>query len=259
MRGTLTLLNSLHWSLPRIITAPLFYLLGCNMKRDDPNAVLDDWLATRQLTSDMRADVRMRILKIVTAYEAGEPVAEETYVGRKIRLHELWLASDRKKGECADFSRSQRCDGVDFSNRDLRHADFWRASLQGADFSGCDISKAQFMDADMTGAILTNAKAVEASFPNAKLVGADFTGAALHDANFSKADITDAKGISGATLKETDGFHKAWIPKELAESSELTALLARRVRIEELKYGEDCYRPCVTSEQRRYFLELRCF
>ncbi|MBK1708934.1 pentapeptide repeat-containing protein [Marichromatium gracile] len=102
---------------------------------------------------------------------------------------------------------------LDLRHRDLRYADFWRATLwdvdlreaqlQGADLSmvqlqGADLSRAQLQGADLRGAQLQGA-----DLSRAQLQGADLGGAQLQSADLGGAQLQSAN-LGGAQLQSTN-------------------------------------------------------
>jgi hypothetical protein len=101
----------------------------------------------------------------------------------KYKAHQLWIETDRKKGE-----------RLNLSNADLRYANLTNANLRRA-----DLTNASLADANLTGANLTGAYLFGADLRDADLFGADLRGADLRRANMFGADLRGAD-LSGANI-----------------------------------------------------------
>jgi TIR domain-containing protein/pentapeptide repeat protein len=89
---------------------------------------------------------------------------------RMLSEHELWILSNFKRGQRADFSE-------------------------------CDLSKRSFRNRNVSGAIfygaiLRKANLVNAIFHGAKLRGADLTEAKMFDTVFRRVDLSEVKGLT---------------------------------------------------------------
>ena len=80
--------------------------------------------------------------------------------------HRLWLTSDGKSGERANF-RNASLKGMNLRDRKLCGAIFDFADLAGANLSGADLRGASFRNADLSDATLVNANLVNADLTNA--------------------------------------------------------------------------------------------
>ncbi|MEX1317998.1 MAG: pentapeptide repeat-containing protein [Synechococcaceae cyanobacterium] len=83
----------------------------------------------------------------------------------------------------AEFLKAS-LEGYDFSEADLRGAVFNNSSLQGADLSGANLEDVvayatRFDDSDLRGAVLHNAMLMQSRFSGARIDGADFSDAVL--------------------------------------------------------------------------------
>lgn len=67
-------------------------------------------------------------------------------IRRVLRTHQLWLVSNGKKGEQADFS------GADLRGADLRYSDFRDADLEGTRLADARLEGAKFRCADLAKA-----------------------------------------------------------------------------------------------------------
>ncbi len=115
-----------------------------------------------------------------------------------------------------DATIVDRIDG-DFSNADLRGANFARVNLSNADFIGADLRGADLSAADLSGAKciganlrdakLVNARLVNSNFRNADLSSADLRGASIVGTVLVEATLRSAR-IAGATMEDAD-FSKA--------------------------------------------------
>ena len=70
-------------------------------------------------------------------------------------------------------------DGENFSERNLKHADFSYRNLTGANFTGADLSYADLSYADLSDANLSRAKLFQADLSNANLENTNLKGASL--------------------------------------------------------------------------------
>lgn len=104
--------------------------------------------------------------------------------------HKLWLETDGKRGERANFERTA-LDSVNLSKADLRKANFVGASLIDTDFRGAKLQEANLSAADLSGARLKNAELKKAQFINAKLNKANFEGADLRETKLQSADLVE--------------------------------------------------------------------
>ncbi len=89
--------------------------------------------------------------------------------------------------------------GMDFSDRDLRGANFDGAKLDGADFSRSDVTGGSFVGASLPDALFHETRLPGVSFASAAAPDADFTGAVLTGAVFSGAALT------GVTFAKAEG------------------------------------------------------
>ena len=93
---------------------------------------------------------------------------------------------------------------LDLQKRDLRDANFYRATLWNVDLRGAKLQGADFQEAQLQGANLQRAELQGAKLQRAELQGADLEwarlqGADLTEAQLQGADLTEAK-LQGADL-----------------------------------------------------------
>jgi len=142
-----------------------------------------------------------------------------------LKLHSLWLTSDKKEGKKADLGGANLSGadlseadlwGADLSEADLWGANLWRANLRRAnlrraDLSGANLSGANLCGADLSGANLSGANLCGADLWGANLSGADLSEANLRRANLSGADLSGAN-LSGADLWGVKYFNYMMLP-----------------------------------------------
>ncbi len=90
---------------------------------------------------------------------------------------------------------------TDFSDANLRWADFSGAEISNAYFTRAILRGANFSDADLTGTNFSDADVSEANFTNAIVVGVNCNGTNLNKANLSKLDLHNIN-FSNANLTE---------------------------------------------------------
>lgn len=83
----------------------------------------------------------------------------------ELKLHQLWLSTNKTEGKQADFSNKKLSD-YNFYGADLREAIFVNSHLHGTNFSNADVSGADFKNSFMTWAKVKNT-----NFSNANLEG----------------------------------------------------------------------------------------
>ena len=133
-----------------------------------------------------------------STFEKPANKLSKSEIGKIIEEHKKWL-SDRKKGNCADFSGKNFGD-YDFHGQDLSFAVFngcygEKANFKGAVLKKAKMSGAAFISADFSGANLEGAEMMKANithsnFEDAKLSSADMYAATLWNNNMKNADLT---------------------------------------------------------------------
>lgn len=123
-----------------------------------------------------------------------------------LEKHKAW-ANGMPCGERANLSGAD-IRSADFSNADLRDANFKYSDLRGVDFSNAnlrdaDLRYALLMSADFSNTDLSDARLVYAYLMNADLSNADLSNADLSNANLRYADLSNAN-ISNADLSNTN-------------------------------------------------------
>ena len=142
----------------------------------------------------------------------------EEEIKEKLNKHKLWLETDEKEGECADFIKLN-LEGYDFSNMDLSRANFYGANLRktkfrnsklvGAIMINADIGfHSDFEGADMTDVQAMGINSVGANFKNTVLNGADFYRAVLWDTDFKNAKMSEVGSFICSDVADCD-FRKA--------------------------------------------------
>ena len=107
------------------------------------------------------------------------PGGKDMNIKKMIGEHKLWLESNGKKGEKAVF-KGFELSGIDFSNTDLREAEFHNCIMIGADFSEANMEKCVIKHCFM---------------PNCKFIGtvlrsSQITMTDLNDSVFDKVDMS---------------------------------------------------------------------
>ena len=115
-----------------------------------------------------------------------EPMGREE-IERIQARHLLWLTSDRKQGERADFSY-KNLSGADLHGMRWDKAIFRCANLCNTNFAHAHLTKANFCSAKLSNAVFRKAFLYDAKFQYALLSNVDFTGA-----NLVFADVRHAK------------------------------------------------------------------
>lgn len=142
----------------------------------------------------------------------------EEEIKEKLKKHKLWLETDEKEGECADFIKLN-LEGYDFSNMDLSRANFYGANLRKTKFRNsklvgtilinADIGfHSDFEGADMTDVQAIGINSIGANFKNTVLNGADFYRAVLWDTDFKNAKMSEFGSFICSDVADCD-FRKA--------------------------------------------------
>lgn len=97
---------------------------------------------------------------------------------------------------------NQRVENVDFSNQDLRNADFSRSRINNVNFSGANLTGATFQNAEIknsnfSGANIQNSCFVDAKVNSSSMMNVDFRGAVLMNAQFESVNLD---GVDQSTL-----------------------------------------------------------
>jgi hypothetical protein len=93
-------------------------------------------------------------------------------------------------------------DGIDASNRYLRHIKLHYSYARKARFSGANLSGAELMHSNLSGADLKGANLSKSYFLYAKLHGSSFENANISDTMFECSDLTGAR-LSNAHWKRS--------------------------------------------------------
>jgi uncharacterized protein YjbI with pentapeptide repeats len=152
----------------------------------------------------------------------------DVFTEERYKAHQLWIETDRKKGERLDLSGAnlrdaKLCDsnlkfanlsGADLSDTNLRRADLSGANLSGANLFGADLADANLRGANLSNANLTDANLSYADLHNADLYRADLSGANLsyadlHNADLRRADLRGAN-LFGANMMGTNIGFACW-------------------------------------------------
>ena len=160
----------------------------------------------------------MSISFSMTMKRMDQKKISEEEIKEKLNKHKLWLESDEKEGECADFIKLN-LEGYDFSNMDLSRANFYGANLRKTKFKNSKLVSAILINADIgfhsdfEGADMTDVQAmginsVGANFKNTVLNGADFYRSVLWDSDFKNAKMTEVGSFIGADVSDCD-FRRA--------------------------------------------------
>lgn len=123
-----------------------------------------------------------------------------------LEKHKAW-ANGMPCGERANLSGAD-IRSADFSNADLRYANFKYSDLRGVDFSNANLRDADLrytllMSADFSNTDLSDARLVYAYLMNADLSNADLSNANLRYAEISNADLSNAD-LSNANISNAD-------------------------------------------------------
>ena len=81
--------------------------------------------------------------------------------------------------------------GVNFTNTNLRGADFQWADLSGVDFTGAYLKSALLNNANLTNTDFSFSKVIRAEVTNSDLTGADFSYSTLYRTDFTNSDLTN--------------------------------------------------------------------
>ena len=98
--------------------------------------------------------------------------------------HNLWLDSNKQKGERANLT------DANLSDANLSDANLSDANLRGANLEGADLRRA-----NLKGANLKGAKLKGANLRRANLKGANLKGANLKGANLNRVDLKNTIGL----------------------------------------------------------------
>lgn len=136
-------------------------------------------------------------------------------------------------------SSSKHCEppGISLADGDLRDVDFSNVNLKCADFSRADITgnarirnsclhRARFVDADLINANLSHNDLRSADFTEADLSGAKLEGSRLKWATFLRADLADAD-FTSADLSGAKGLTQDQLDKACASIEEPPILSQR--------------------------------
>lgn len=116
-----------------------------------------------------------------------------------------------------DFSNSQ-LRYANFSEANLHNADFRNAELRKADFSRADLSNANFNSAYLSGAKLFNANLSNATFTDTYLGGSDLKDTDLNNAYLYGANLSYAK-LNGANLHGANLFAANFSDADLSNAN----------------------------------------
>jgi uncharacterized protein YjbI with pentapeptide repeats len=119
--------------------------------------------------------------------------------------------------------RATILDQVDFSNTDLSHSDFYKASLINANLKSANLSRAKLNGVDLSNAYLEMANLNVADFTNANLMNAKLHRADLLYAIFSHANL------NGATLSATRMQNTSLSHADVRNASFENAILNRAI------------------------------
>lgn len=156
-------------------------------------------MSTARIVQD-RLTNGSRMVNIYT-YEKGKKIMRtvntmsQKQVEEIIARHELWVSTNKERGERADFSK-QTLIGMDFSNRNLSSAIFRESNLSNSNFENADLSEAIFSNTKMSAVNLTNAKMVgtnlhKANLYSATLTKTDFSYSNMYGVNLAFTSLED--------------------------------------------------------------------
>lgn len=129
-----------------------------------------------------------------------------------LKKHKIWLATNGKKGEKANFSGSV-----------LTGANFRGVTLAGANFQGADLERSDFEEADIRKAFFQEANFRYANLRGADLRGADLQAVDLQGVDLLRTNLVDAK-IRYTNLQhiKIDKNSLVQIPEETRQKYEST-------------------------------------
>ncbi|MDE1987785.1 MAG: pentapeptide repeat-containing protein [Alphaproteobacteria bacterium] len=182
-------------------------LQGVSFKRAKlSDVVLDGAILTQMNPEELPFSAEA--LKTCLLDPSADAIKRAPEVTERLRLHELWYASNGKEGAPAELDGEDfRPLGKIFCGRKItafvaRNAiaagiDFTNCQLQGAHFDGSDLRDADFSGADLRGASFRGAKLAHARFK-----GADLKPLKLEDGEMKAVDLSDAE-YSAAQFADT--------------------------------------------------------
>jgi beta-lactamase regulating signal transducer with metallopeptidase domain len=128
----------------------------------------------------------------------GEHIADDMQrkLGNVLPGHGVLTRPDTSGPLTRDLIR--RCNGCDFTRRDLHGLDLSNLSLVGDDFTRANLNGATFSHSTLEGDDFTHADMNHVNLHAAKLTGVDFTHAVLDGSDLSNATLTgvDLSGVS---------------------------------------------------------------
>ena len=174
---------------------------------------------------DMYVEHAHSIEKIIQSYTVNISLSEQEYWEKKYKQDTSLRAAESKaeaaaKAEAAGKAKAEAAakakaeaaakakESLDFSNQDLRYADFYHRNLSGANFTGADLSYADLRYADLSYADLSNAKLIRA-----KLFQADLSNANLENTNFKGASLPNKEPTPQEAYRPNSmKIHKSPVP-----------------------------------------------
>lgn len=150
--------------------------------------------------------IRMSGLSLVSAaliVSGAVSPPDNSRSGLATHLGVIAHASENEQGRFVGL----RLEHMDFSDRDLRGANFSLSRLIAVDFAGAMLSGSNFSSSVFEEVDFSGANLEVTSFRGARLAGVDFTGANLQGACFVDADLSDVDftgaDLSGAVMSES--------------------------------------------------------
>jgi uncharacterized protein YjbI with pentapeptide repeats len=122
-------------------------------------------------------------------------------LNRVIDDHHLWLEC-QPGGKKATFHRLD-LSGLDFQNKDLRHAIFRGSDLSGTNFCGANLHNADLSRTNLNGADFSNTNIRYADLRYSKLIGVNLSDANMYGSNLTYVDLTNAN-LHNTDLSNTD-------------------------------------------------------
>src|SRR5262249_5383942 len=126
----------------------------------------------------------------------------------RMQIHSSDLSGSRFANLCKLYLDFEKCqfEGAQFSGlKALGTPQFSQCNLKNANFTGAILEQANFEKSDLSGANFANANLKLAKFTGAKVDGADFTGATMIGAEIDGVDFSKAKGFDPAQVETKGG------------------------------------------------------
>lgn len=158
-------------------------------------------------------------------------------IDKKVSLHQVWINTNGKDGERADFSLCSfpQHPTHELKGATLRRARFKQADLMGIywydlDLSGANLFNTIFLDAYLDSPKINNANCFGSNFSKSDIYDACLCDSNFGNASFHESEITSsnfcnsnlARARMGSATLHDNQFHKADLHESSLEQSDLT-------------------------------------